>query len=56
MLYATRLYTLIESKLLYSRLVLHDLGATGAGIPIQALPRTHFLILTYVLVISCGFF
>jgi hypothetical protein len=41
---------------LYSRLVLHDLGVTGAGIPIQPLPTTHFIIFTYVLVISCGFF
>jgi hypothetical protein len=29
--------------------MLHDVGATGAGIPIQALPMTHLIILTYVL-------
>jgi transposase InsO family protein len=32
--------------------MLHDLGATGAGIPIQALPMTHLISITYVFKIS----
>jgi hypothetical protein len=47
-MYVTRLHTLIESKHLYSRQVLHHVRETGAGILIQALPTTH-IILTYVL-------
>jgi hypothetical protein len=54
-MYATHLYTLIESEHLYSRLVLHDVRETGAGILIQALPTTH-IILTYVFKISSGFY
>jgi hypothetical protein len=53
-MYATHLYTLIKSKHLYSRLVLHDVRETGAGIRIQALPTTH-IILTYVLQSSFSF-
>jgi hypothetical protein len=48
-----RIYTcLIESNHLYFRPVLHDVRETGAGIPMQALPITHFIILTYVFTIS----
>jgi hypothetical protein len=32
--------------------MLHDLGATGAGIPIRALPTTHLISITYVFRIS----
>jgi hypothetical protein len=32
--------------------MLHDLGATGAGIPIQALPTIHLISITYVFKIS----
>jgi hypothetical protein len=55
-MYATCLETLIESEQLYSRLVLHDVGETGAGIPIQALPMTRLIILMYVVRISSDFF
>jgi hypothetical protein len=34
----------------------HDLGATGAGIPIPALPTTHLISITYVFRISSGSF
>jgi hypothetical protein len=54
-MYATRLYTLIEAKYLYSSIMLHDFGATGGGIPIQALPMTH-LTPTYVFKTSLRFY
>jgi hypothetical protein len=43
-MYATRLYALVESEHLYSRLVLRHVRETGAGILIQALPTTHIIL------------
>ena len=53
-MYATRLLILVESKFFYSSLMLHDLGETGAGIHIQVLQMTHF-VLAYVFEISFSF-
>ena len=35
--------------------MLHNVEETGAGIPIQALQMTHFIILAYVFEISFSF-